>query len=100
MLERESPAEDTWLDRSELQQIDPEILEYYESYSIPTRRSRVLSHLERMMRTCIGASKEEVQSCVSAHEASSCSYLDLARVYMFELECVFSLYSNVSFISL
>ena len=27
-----SPAEDTWLDRSELQQIDPDLLEYYESY--------------------------------------------------------------------
>ena len=26
-----SPAEDTWLDRSELQQIDPDLLEYYES---------------------------------------------------------------------
>ena len=31
LLERETPAEDTWLDHSDLQQIDPYILEQYES---------------------------------------------------------------------
>ena len=34
-LERKVTFEDTWLDRSELQKINPDLLEYYESSSTP-----------------------------------------------------------------
>jgi len=43
-----SPAEVTWLDRSELQQIDPDLLEYYESFffTLDSTESSSLLHGE------------------------------------------------------
>ena len=39
-----SPVENTWLDRSDLQQIGLVVLKCYESLSIPNSTGRVLSH--------------------------------------------------------
>ena len=45
------PIDDTWVNRSKLQQIDSDILEQYESLQLLTRQSRVLSNPEKMMWT-------------------------------------------------
>ena len=69
-----SPAEDTWLDRSELQQIDPDLLEYYESsFTRDSTESSSLSYGENdedMASACPKRRFDHVYQCRRRRAAS------------------------------
>ena len=73
--ERESLAKDTWLNRSKLQQIDPDLLEYYESFFTPdsTESSSLPpeENEEDMALTCLKKRHDDVYQRSRHQPASS-----------------------------
>ena len=62
-----SPAEDTWLDRSELQKIDPDLLEYYESsFTRDSTKSSFLPHGENDGDMASARPRGNSIACISA----------------------------------
>ena len=73
----------------ELQQVDPVVLKRYGSFLHQTRRSRVFSHLGRMMRTSDGTKGATSYSFVESESVFSFLWVEIV---LFVLALYFSFF--------